>query len=115
LARQEQANENVTHGLSREWWAGCIIASWHLDISVPWALRWRMRTTLHIDDDVYEAARHLAERERTTVGRVISRLARRGLRPSGRHRAERGFPVFDVPADATPITAAVVRRALDET
>ncbi|HVH26004.1 MAG TPA: hypothetical protein VM818_04565 [Vicinamibacterales bacterium] len=73
-----------------------------------------MRTTLHIDDDVYEAARHLADTERTTVGRVISRLARRGLKPSGRTRAERGFPVFDVRGDAKPITPKMVRQALDE-
>jgi len=73
-----------------------------------------MRTTLHIDDDVYEAARHLAAAERTTVGRVISRLARRGLKPAGRRRAERGFPVFDIRDDAKPITPEMVRRALDE-
>jgi hypothetical protein len=73
-----------------------------------------MRTTLQIDDDVYEAARHLAEVERSTVGRVISRLARRGLKPATRHRSDRGFPVFDVPADATPVTPDMVRRALDE-
>jgi hypothetical protein len=73
-----------------------------------------MRTTLHLDDDVYEAARSLAQGERTTVGRVISRLARKGLRPSGRTRFEAGFPVFDVPADAKPITPDMVRRALDE-
>ena len=73
-----------------------------------------MRTTLHIDDDVYETARHLAETERTTVGRVISRLARRGLKPAGQGRVERGFPVFDVPPDARPITPDMVRRALDE-
>jgi hypothetical protein len=40
-----------------------------------------MRTTLHLDDDVYEAASSLAATEGTSVGKVISRLARRGLAP----------------------------------
>lgn len=30
-----------------------------------------MRTTLSIDDDILAAARHLAERERLTVGEVV--------------------------------------------
>jgi hypothetical protein len=51
---------------------------------------------------------------RSPDGRVISRLARRGLKPSGRTRAERGFPVFDVRGDAKPITPKMVRQALDE-
>jgi Ribbon-helix-helix protein, copG family len=38
-----------------------------------------MRTTLTIDDDVLAAAKHLAERERKTIGEVISALARQGL------------------------------------
>jgi len=38
-----------------------------------------MRTTLDIDDDVLQAAKELARRERTTAGRVVSELARRGL------------------------------------
>jgi hypothetical protein len=36
------------------------------------------------------------------------------LKPSGRTRAERGFPVFDVRGDAKPITPKMVRQALDE-
>jgi len=38
-----------------------------------------MRTTIDIDDDVLRAVKELARRERTTAGRVISELARRGL------------------------------------
>jgi hypothetical protein len=38
-----------------------------------------MRTTLDIDDDVLRAAKDLARRRRTTAGRVISELARKGL------------------------------------
>jgi hypothetical protein len=38
-----------------------------------------MRTTLDIDEDVLEAARGLAKRERKTIGELVSELARRGL------------------------------------
>ena len=38
-----------------------------------------MRTTLDIDDDVLEAAKERARRERTTAGKVISALARNAL------------------------------------
>ena len=38
-----------------------------------------MRTTLTIDDDILAAAKHLAERERKSVGEVVSALARQGL------------------------------------
>jgi hypothetical protein len=39
-----------------------------------------MRTTLDIDDDVLRASREIARREKTTAGKVLSDLARRGLR-----------------------------------
>ena len=38
-----------------------------------------MRTTLDIADDVLEAARERAKRERKTIGEMISELARRAL------------------------------------
>ena len=38
-----------------------------------------MRTTLDIADDVLQAARERAQREKKTVGEIISDLARRAL------------------------------------
>jgi hypothetical protein len=38
-----------------------------------------MRTTLDIDDDVLEIAKHRAKAERKTAGQVISELARQAL------------------------------------
>jgi hypothetical protein len=38
-----------------------------------------MRTTLDIDNDVLQAAKERARRERRTLGQVLSALARRGL------------------------------------
>ena len=73
-----------------------------------------MRTTLQIDDDVLEAARSLARAENRSVGEVLSDLARRGLQPRRQRRSRNQFPVFDVPADARPLTPEMVRDALDE-
>ena len=72
-----------------------------------------MRTTLDLDDDVLLAARELAVERRRSLGAVISDLARRGLTPA-RVDAEGDLPVIRVPAGTPPITAEMVRRALDE-
>ena len=74
-----------------------------------------VRTTVNVDDDVLDAAKSIARAEGRGVGAVISELARRGLAPTAtRVSAEDGFPIFSVPADAPPITDAMVRAALDE-
>ncbi len=70
-----------------------------------------MRTTVQIDDDVLRAARSLARAERKKLGQVISELARKGLLPQPQEGEISGFPVFEVPADATPITFEMVKQA----
>lgn len=72
-----------------------------------------MRTTLNIDDDVAAAARELAAGQRRSLGSVISELARRGLTPA-RIEVDGEVPVIRVPAGTAPITAEMVRRALDD-
>jgi hypothetical protein len=72
-----------------------------------------MRTTLVIDDDVLDDARRIAKAEGVTLGAVVSDLARRSLRPVGIASSD-GIPMFDVPADAPPITAEDVARARDD-
>lgn len=44
-----------------------------------------MRTTLDIDDDLMAAAKELARRERTSAGKVVSDLMRRGLEAPATH------------------------------
>jgi len=73
-----------------------------------------MRTTLHIDDDIYAAVRSLAAIERTSVGKVISTLVRRALSPARPQPAPSGFPVFGIPDGTAPLTPDMVRDALDE-
>ena len=59
-----------------------------------------MRTTLDIDNDVLQAAKERARREKKTAGEVISELARRALTalpetPNAREpRARYGFRPF---------------------
>ena len=73
-----------------------------------------MRTTLNIDDDLLLAAKSLAEAKSMPIGAVISELARKGLEKTNTPSQKNGFPVFDVPADAQPITLEHVKRLEDE-
>lgn len=76
-----------------------------------------MRTTVTIDDDVYQSARRLARVSGRSLGSVLSDLARRGLKAEDSGPPIRGgtrFPCFDVPDDAPVILASTVERALDE-
>ena len=75
-----------------------------------------MRTTLAIDDDILAAAKHLAERDRKTVGEVVSALARQGLSCGSRAaRIERnGVPLLPGRRSATPVTLELINQLRDE-
>ena len=75
-----------------------------------------MRTTLSIDDDVLSAAKLLAERERKSVGAVISNLARQGLsRTTGTAWPERnGIPLLPVGGNTVSVTLELVHQMRDE-
>ena len=73
-----------------------------------------MRTTLQIDDDVLSAARQLASQRHVSVGRIVSELARKGLRPSPPYRYTDDFPVFEVREDAAVFGPEEVAAALEE-
>ena len=72
-----------------------------------------MRTTLDLDDDVIAAVRELAAEQRRSLGSVVSELVRRGLTPA-RVEVVDDLPVIRMPKGSPPITAEMVRRALDE-
>ena len=74
-----------------------------------------MRTTLDIDDDVLQAAKELAAREKSTAGRVISDLARRelaGAARSGRSEIKNAVPFFSRRGDL--ITSEHVTKLMDQ-
>jgi hypothetical protein len=76
-----------------------------------------MRTTLTLDDDVYEAARSLAEASGKRLGEILSELARRGLkspRAAGKSDRNRDFPVFKVSPRAPVIPATRAAELLVE-
>ena len=75
-----------------------------------------MRTTLAIDDDVLAAAKHLAERERRSVGEVISTLARQGLNRGARsaRTVRNGVPLLPTRKGATAVTLELVNQLRDE-
>lgn len=73
-----------------------------------------MRTTLRIDEDVYLAAKGIAQAEGKTVGEVLSSLARKGLAPGCYATEEDGIPVFVVSEHAAPLTMQMVKKAMEE-
>ena len=74
----------------------------------------RMRITVAIDDDVLAAARALAARNRCTLGRALSELARRGLGSPSPARKGEDDAMVAVPADAEAINSEDVYRSLDD-
>lgn len=78
-----------------------------------------MRTTVTLDQDVYEAVMHLSRASGKRLGKVLSELARRGIKlqpptPKRRKRGEWQWPSFAVPPHAPVIPASRIERYLDE-
>ncbi len=74
-----------------------------------------MRTTLAIGDDVLAAAKHLAERERKSIGEVISALARQGLTRGSRNsrQVRNGLPLLLAGKSGTPVTLELIKQLCD--
>ena len=78
-----------------------------------------MRTTLQIDDDVIQAARVLARQQGSSLGAVISALARRALNtasaPAGMEQQLRnGLPLLPVQPQGAPVDLELVNSLRDE-
>lgn len=74
-----------------------------------------MRTTLDIDEDVLQAAKELAQQQKTTAGRVLSELARKGLQPPAESPEPRnGVPLLPPRRGEKPVTNEAVDRLRDE-
>jgi hypothetical protein len=59
-----------------------------------------MRTTLNLDDEVFELARGYARSRSLALGKAVSELVRKGLRAPTPTRMVNGLMVFDVPRDS---------------
>jgi hypothetical protein len=72
-----------------------------------------MRTTVTLDDDVARSAQEIARTTGRRLGKVLSDLARRGLKVSAGLAEKGGVPTFRVPADADLIPADRARKLLE--
>jgi hypothetical protein len=74
-----------------------------------------MRTTVTIDDDVYEAALANARATGRRLGRVLSDMARIALeQPPTPGKGPARFAAFDVPEGSRVIPASRIQKALDD-
>lgn len=74
-----------------------------------------MRTTLDIDEDVLQAAKELAVIRKSTAGKVLSQLARKGLQPrDDQPEIRNGVPLLPAREGEGPVTLEAVNRLRDE-
>jgi hypothetical protein len=69
-----------------------------------------MRTTLNLDDDVYQLVRQYAESRSQPLGKAVSELVKRGLNSSLRTKLVNGFHVLELPPDTPPVTTEHVKH-----
>ena len=73
-----------------------------------------MRTTLDIEEDVLLAAKEIARQRGTTVGQVLSDLARKSLTRKYSVSKKHGLPLFPIQPDAGVVTLEFVNQLRDE-
>ena len=73
-----------------------------------------MRTTVDIEEDVLLAAKEIARQKRTSLGRVLSDLARKSLTPKPKTSKKHGLPQFPIQPNAGVVTTELVNQLRDE-
>jgi hypothetical protein len=73
-----------------------------------------MRTTIAIDDDVLTAAKAIARQRHQTVGKVVSELARKSLRPPTASRERNGVPLLPLRKLGVIVTPEIVNALRDD-
>ena len=71
-----------------------------------------MRTTVNLDDDVFELAKNYAGKRSLAIGKALSELVRRGLDAPPKTRIVNGLVVFDLPEGGEPVTTEKVKKLL---
>jgi hypothetical protein len=69
-----------------------------------------MRTTINLDDDVFEMLRRYSEARSVALGKAASELVRKGFSTPTPTRIVNGIMVFDVPPDSPRITSERVKE-----
>ena len=69
-----------------------------------------MRTTLTLDDDIFDLAARQAKLRGASLSKTVSDLLRRGLSAPTPSQEEGGIVVFLLPADSPLVTTEEVRR-----
>jgi len=73
-----------------------------------------MRTTVDLDEDVLRTAKQLARENEQSLGRVLSDLARRGLKPpTPKFKTRNGVPLFMPKRGSPQITSELVKELLE--
>jgi hypothetical protein len=72
-----------------------------------------MRTTINLEDDVYQSVKTLAEASSKSLGEIISELIRKGLEPE-KCIIEDGLPLFSIPSGAEIIPGNRAQELLSE-
>jgi hypothetical protein len=73
-----------------------------------------MRTTVTLDDDVYQAVSTLSQSSGLPLGKVLSKVARQGLKPKPIKKKKNGFPTFDISPNVPMVPGDLVQRIWDE-
>jgi hypothetical protein len=73
-----------------------------------------MRTTLDIEEDILFAAKEIARQRGSTLGKVLSDLARQALTQPAPSRTRQGLPLFPVQPKAGIVTMEFVNQLRDE-
>ena len=69
-----------------------------------------MRTTLSLDDDVFQDVRSYADSRSLPLGKAVSELVRRGLSAARPTHTVNGVQVFDLPRDSPRVSSKKIRE-----
>ena len=69
-----------------------------------------MRTTVNLDDDVFNMVKRYAEARSVALGKALSELARRGAEAPLKIRKVHGLTVVDLPEDGEKVTTEDVKK-----
>jgi hypothetical protein len=73
-----------------------------------------MRTTIDLDEDVLSATKSLSQQRGLPMGKVVSELVRRALRPASAPRMRNGVPLFPLRKTGNRPGLELVNQLRDE-